>query len=99
MSLWKLQKDGTLIEAQVAVYAPKYTIRVGEKLAVLPDGWQEHATEADARKAFGMPAITLREAIDAEHIDVDEAALQRVINRVTAAAAATVAAVTEEETR
>ena len=88
MSLWKLQKDGTLIEAQVAVYAPKYTILVGEKYPTLPDGWQEHATETDARKAFGMPAITLREAIDAEHIDVDEAALQRVINRVTAAAAA-----------
>jgi len=88
MSLWKLQKDGILLEAQVAVYAPKYTILVGEKYPTLPDGWQEHATEADARKAFGLPAITLREAIDAEHIDVDEAALRRVINRVTAAAAA-----------
>ena len=99
MSLWKLQKDGILLEAQVAVYAPKYTILVGEKYPTLPDGWQDHATEADARKAFGLPAITLREAIDAEHIDVDEAALRRVINRVTTAAAATVAAVTEEETR
>ena len=88
MSLWKLQKDGILLEAQVAVYAPKYTILVGEKYPTLPDGWQEHATDADARKAFGLPAITLREAIDAEHIDVDEAALRRVINRVTAAAAA-----------
>lgn len=95
MSLWKLQRDGTLIEAQVAVYAPKYTIKVGEKLLALPDGWQEHATEADARKAFTLPEIKLREAMDAEGIDVDEAKLRRVIDRV----AVITAVVDEEATR
>lgn len=83
MSFWKVQ-NGMLIEAPNAVYHRDYTlisgkIRTDEKL---PDGWQEHADEVSAREAFGLAPITLREAMDAEGVELDEECLWRVVERM-----------------
>lgn len=64
MSLWKLQKDGTLIEAKNVVYAPDYTIYNNEKSDKFPDGWKRHNSEDDARKAFGLPSLNVIELIE-----------------------------------
>jgi len=78
MSFWKLQNDGTLLEAKNAVYSPKYTIKIGEKYKDLPDGWQEHETEADAREAFNLPSINMIELMEENGV-AEEKEIQKII--------------------
>ena len=85
MNLYNVEDNGNLLEASLLVATPKYTIHSDKCDDKLPDGWVACPDEATARVVLGLPPVSLREAMQAEGLDLDEAMLSNVIGRVSRA--------------
>jgi hypothetical protein len=74
---YRIDEHGDLQYAPNAVYAPGYTLRIGDKLRLpLPDGWLLCECRADAEVALGVKD-DLTAALEAEGI-TDAATIERV---------------------